>query len=78
MSFVQIIIDFAPREITSLILLSVLSFICWFVITEITASDRPTGDRNLAFEYKIKAKISSEGETMFRPTEYWTETLAKI
>jgi hypothetical protein len=49
-----------------------------FVITEITASDRPTGDRNLAFEYKIKAKISSEGETMFRPTEYWTETLAKI
>ena len=49
-----------------------------FIITEITAKDRATGDRNLAFEYKIKAKISSEGETTFRPTEYWTETIARI
>lgn len=49
-----------------------------FVITEITASDHPTGNKNLAFEYKIKAKRSAEGETTFRPTEYWTETIAKI
>ena len=49
-----------------------------FVITEITANDRPTGDRNLGFTYKITARLSSEGETTFRPTEYWTETIARI
>ena len=48
-----------------------------FVITEITASDRRTGDGSFGFAYTVRAVMSSES-SVFRPTGDWTETFAQL
>jgi len=48
-----------------------------FIITDITAYDRRTGDGTFGFTYKIKAVMSSE-TTSYRPAEDWKETISQL
>jgi hypothetical protein len=49
-----------------------------FTVTEIAATDRPTGEKKLAFTYSVTAKMSDAAEQYVRPAEYWTESLSRI
>lgn len=49
-----------------------------FIITDISAKDRPSSDGNLAFTYTVTAKMSGAQPSFIRPPEYWTETIGRI
>ncbi|MBQ6172755.1 MAG: hypothetical protein IJK34_09040 [Clostridia bacterium] len=49
-----------------------------FIITDISAKDRPSENGELAFTYTVTAKMSASGASFIRPPEYWTETIGRI